>query len=83
MIEIILSSDDLKLFKGVKVKRIPRINRTKLRVSQANHDPDFDLAEGSHQVAILCVLVRMITKIINTILNLHRISTRIRKNSNE
>ncbi len=21
-------------------------------VSQANHDPDFDLAEGSHQVAI-------------------------------
>ncbi len=40
-----------------------------MRVSQANHDLDFDLAEGSHQVAItLLILVQMISeKIINKV----------------
>jgi hypothetical protein len=34
-----------------------------LRVSQSNHDPDFNLAEESHQVVItLLILVRMISK---------------------
>ena len=48
-------------------------------VSQASQDPDFDLAEGSRQLALLCVLIRMISgkEIINTILNLHRIFKRI------
>lgn len=43
-------------------------HKLRVRVSQANHDPDVDLAERFHQVAILCVLVRMIMKIINTLL---------------
>ena len=32
-------------------------------MSQANHDPDFDLAKGSHQVALnLSILVQMISE---------------------
>ena len=45
-------------------------------VSVASHDPDFDLAKGSHQMALTLRtdsndLIK--TEITNTILNLHRI----------
>lgn len=50
------------------------------RMSQANDDPDFDLAEGSHQVAILCALARMIARIINTMHDLYKVFYRILKN---
>ena len=51
-------------------------------VSIANHDPDFDLAKGSHQVAmILRIDSNDFRKggITNTILSLHRLSKRIEK----
>jgi hypothetical protein len=56
-----------------------------LRVSVANHDPDFDLAKGSRQVAISLRIDSndLGKEITDTILNLRRISRRIRKNSNE
>ncbi len=31
-------------------------------MSQANYDPDFDLAKGSHQVVLAAILVRIISK---------------------
>ncbi len=55
-------------------------------MSEANHDPDFVLAEGTHQMALLCLLIRMITvknEIINTILNLYRISQKVQMNQKE
>jgi hypothetical protein len=57
----------------------------RVRVSVANHDPDFDLAKGSHQVAITLRIDSndLRKEITNTILNLHRICRRIQKNSNE
>jgi hypothetical protein len=32
--------------------------KLEVRVSQASQDPDFDLAEGSHQVVKLCILIQ-------------------------
>jgi hypothetical protein len=54
-------------------------------VSVANRDPDFDLAKGSHQAAITLRIDSNDRKeeITNTILDLHRISTKIQMNSNE
>ena len=69
----------LKIIFKIIAEFFKRVSFEDKNIPSNTYDPDFDLTEGSHQLALLWVLIRMIfvKEIIYTILNPYRIFKRI------